>query len=142
VNHPKEIVLKPFFATVTALLIGLPTLCNALTLECKVPKTNSGGGYITELYVFQYDEATGKALAVDGAIMYYHDAPIPVRVSDDSAKKLVLSWTLQITTGSGQQSKMQYRASYFKQTKEIIVRAVPGGGYSNNFEGRGKCKAI
>jgi hypothetical protein len=134
-------VLKPLLAT-AAFLIGMPTLSHALTLECAIPKSNSGGGFITELYIFEYDEATGRALAADGAIIYYHDSPIPVEVTDDTSKKLVFSWTLQITSATGQLSKMQYRASYFKQTKDITVRAVPGGGYSDRFEGRGKCKVI
>jgi hypothetical protein len=115
----------------------------SLTLECKIPKSNAGGGYITDLYVFQYDEGTGKAVAADGLIYYYNDdQPMVVKVADDSAKKLVLTWNVQMTAGNGQMTKMQFRASYFKGDKSLIVRAVPGGGYSNDFEGRGKCKSI
>jgi hypothetical protein len=115
----------------------------SLTLECRIPKSNAGGGVITELYFFQYDEQTGKAVAADGVIYYYNDEqPMAVKVSDDTAKKLVFSWNIQITAGNGQLTKMQFRASYFKGDKSLIIRAVPGGGYSNDFEGRGKCKSV
>ncbi|MCX7289212.1 MAG: hypothetical protein NTW20_17155 [Rhodobacterales bacterium] len=111
-----------------------------MTLECKIADLTTGGGYITEVYAIQYDEAAGKALVADGLIMYVFDAPIPAKVADDTAKKLVFSWTVQLTNSSAQQLKMQFRASYFKETGKFTVRASPGGAYSNDFEGRGSCK--
>ncbi|MGL4239344.1 hypothetical protein [Tabrizicola sp.] len=135
-------VLRPLAAAVTALLaFALPS--HALTLECRIPTSSSGGGYITELYVFQYDEAAQKALASDGLILYYNDdQPVPAKVSADTANKLVLSWKVQMTNSTGQMTNMQYRAAYFKADKSVTIRATPGGGYTNSFEGRGKCKAV
>lgn len=128
-------------AVAALFLSTVPVL--SLTLECKIPKSNAGGGYITGLYVFQVDESSGKAVAADGLIYYYNDEqPMAVKVADASDKKLVLSWNVQITAGNGQLTKMQFRATYFKGDKSIVIRAVPGGGYSNDFEGRGKCKTI
>ncbi|WP_103255660.1 hypothetical protein [Tabrizicola aquatica] len=122
-------------------LSALPAL--SLTLECKVPQSNAGGGYITELYILQYDEAAGQAIVSDGLIMYYNDEqPMKAKVSEDTAKKLVLTWNVQMTNSTGQMTKMQFRASYFKADKTVTIRAVPGGGYANDFEGRGKCKSI
>lgn len=115
----------------------------ALTLECKVPQSNAGGGYVTELYILQYDEAAAQAIVSDGLIMYYNDEqPMKAKVSEDTAKKLVLTWNVQMTNSTGQMTKMQFRASYFKADKTVTIRAVPGGGYANDFEGRGKCKVI
>jgi hypothetical protein len=133
-------VLK-VLAAVSATLLSFALPAAALTLECRVDAGAAGGGYITDSYVFQYDVATGKALASDGWILHYYDAPIPAKVADDTAKKLVLTWTVQMTNSTGQQTKMLYRASYFKQSRQITVRAVPGG-YRNSFEGRGKCKTL
>lgn len=123
-----------------AAVLCLSGAASAMTLECKIADLSAGGGYVTEVYVIQYDEAAGKALAADGLIQYYFDAPIPAKVADDTAKKLVFTWTVQMTNRSAQQVKMQFRASYFKETKQITVRASPGGTYTNDFEGRGKCK--
>lgn len=131
-----------FLSAATTAFLCIPSLAGALTLECNVPESNSGGGYITDVYVFEYNENSGEAIVADGWIMHLHDAPIPARVTEDTSKKLAFSWTLNITNGAGQQTKMQYRAAYFKASKELLVRGTPGGGYGGNFEGRGKCKVL
>ena len=114
----------------------------ALTLECSIPQTSAGGGIITETYIFQHEDGAGTAVASDGVILYYFDAPIEVKVTDDSATKLVFSWNVKMTNNAGQQTKMIYRATYFRQTGKMTVRATPGGGYSNSFEGRGTCRSV
>jgi hypothetical protein len=126
---------------IAAIVATVASTAQALTLECRVSDLSRGGGYVTELYVFQYDEAAGKALAADGWIMEQFDAPIPAKVTDDTAKKLVFSWSLKMKSSSSQLLKMSYRASYFRDTGKFTVRASPGGAYSNDFEGRGSCKA-
>lgn len=131
----------PRFA-LAAFLLAFPTVSHALTLECTVPQSNSGGGYITELYILQYDEASGQAIVSDGLIMYHNnEQPMKAKVSEDTANKLVLTWNVQMTNSTGQMTKMQYRAAYFKANGKVTVRAVPGG-YSNNFEARGTCKPV
>lgn len=126
----------------SAALVALPSISQALTLECKVPASNAGGGYITEVYILQYNEASGEAIVSDGLILYYNkEQPMQAEVLEDSANKLVLTWNVQMTN-NGQMTKMQFRASYFRTNKSITVRAVPGGGYSNDFEGRGTCRAV
>jgi hypothetical protein len=137
-----ENAVKLFRFVATTALFCLPSSASALTLECKVPETNAGGGYITELYVFEYNESSGEAIVADGWIMHLHDAPIAARVSEDTNKKLALTWNLIITNSSGQNTKMQYRAVYYKGNKELVVRGTPGGGYGGDFEGRGKCKVL
>lgn len=117
-----------------------PTL--ALTLECTIPESTAGGGYITGLYVFQHDQGDRTAIASDAVILYYFEAPVEVRITDDSASKLVFSWNVPMTDRGGQQTKMLYRATYFRQNGQMTVRAVPGGGYSNSFEGRGTCRQV
>ena len=123
------------------LLSALPAA--SLTLECKIPESAAGGGYVTDLYVFEYDEDAGQAIVADALILNYNnEQPVVAKVSDDSEKKLVITWRVLLTNGTGQTANMQFRASYFKADKSVIVRASPGGDYSDNFEGRGKCKAI
>lgn len=122
-------------------LSSVPAL--SLTLECNITKSSAGGGYITDVYYFDYDEDKGKAYVSDALIYYFNDEqPMVAKVSEDTARKLVFSWNVQMTNGTGQMAKMLFRASYFKSEKTVTVRAVPGGGYSDNFESRGKCKAV
>ena len=130
-----------FLSAATALfLTAIPAF--SLTLECKIPKSNAGGGYVTDIYVFQHDKGSDQALVSDALIYYYNDEqPLAAKVSEDTARKLVLTWNVQMTNSTGQMTKMQFRASYFKADNKVIVRGVPGGGYANDFEGRGTCKA-
>jgi hypothetical protein len=115
---------------------------SALTLECVVPQSNAGGGYITETYIFQQDEAQGTALVSDALILYFFDAPITAKITDDTSKKLVFSWNVQMTNSVGQQTKMMFRGTYFRQNGQLTVRATAGSGYSSSFEGRGTCRQI
>ena len=127
----------------SSIFLAFPTISQALTLECTVPASNAGGGYITDLYILQYDDASGQAIVSDGLILYFNnDQPMQARVSEDTAKKLVLTWKVQMTNSTGQTANMQFRAAYFKADKTLLVRAAPGGDYSNSFEGRGRCKPV
>jgi hypothetical protein len=128
-------------------ILGVMIFCAAgpalaLTLECSIPQSTAGGGYITETYVFHHDKDDSTAVTSDAVILYYFDAPIEAKVSGDSTKKLVISWNVPMTNSTGQQTKMMYRATYFRQTGQMTVRATPGGGYASSFEGRGTCRQI
>lgn len=133
-------VLLRFLAAVFALSVSSVPAA-ASTLECKLPVTGAGGGYITGLYYVQHEEGSTEAIVSDEVIMYYNDEqPITARVSDDTDAKLVLTWNIQMTN-SGQMTKMQYRAAWFRKSGLLAIRAKPGG-YSNSFEGRGTCRAL
>jgi hypothetical protein len=127
------------FAAFTCALSG-PAL--AATLECSIPQSAAGGGYITETYVFHHDPGDRTAVVSDSVILYFFDAPIEARITDDSDRKLVISWDVPMSDRTGQQTRMVYRATYFRQNGQMTVRATPGGGYSNSFEGRGTCRAV
>lgn len=119
----------------------MPSL--ALTLECNMTKSSAGGGFITDVYFFDYDEAKGKALVADALIYHFAgEQPIAAVVSEDTKRKLVFTWRVKITTNTGQTANMQFRASYFKGDKTVLVRAAPGGDYVDNFESRGTCKPV
>jgi hypothetical protein len=126
----------------STLLLAIPSLSHALTLDCQLTPNAIARGAITERYVIQHDEGSAQAIVSDGVILYYNDSqPMTAKVSEDSGKKLVVTWNVQITNKTGQMTKMQYRASWFKADGNVIIRAVPGG-YSNDFEARGTCKKV
>jgi hypothetical protein len=124
-----------------AVLVATSSISQALTLDCAIKPNSDSLGYLTERYVFQYDEASGKAVASDALILHFNDAPLAAKVSDDTNKKLVLTWSVQLTNSTGQMTNMLFRASYFKADGSMIVRAVPSG-YANQFEARGSCKKV
>jgi hypothetical protein len=129
------------FLAFAAAFAFAPGLSQALTLDCALNPSASTGGWVTERYVLQYDAEQGTALASDAVILDYNEGPIEATVSDDTGKKLVLTWRIQTKSATGQQVNMIFRASYFKSNKAITVRAVPAG-YSNSFEARGTCKSL
>ncbi|MDP3197990.1 hypothetical protein [Tabrizicola sp.] len=127
----------------SAALMAFPSLLQALTLECSINRSNAGGGYITDVYILQHDAASGQAIVSDGLILYFNDEqPMTAQVAEDTAKKLVLTWKVRMTNRTGQTANMQFRASFFKGDQTLVVRAAPGGDYSNTFEGRGRCRPV
>lgn len=127
---------------ISSLLFAIPSFANALTLDCQLKPNSSTGGWVTERYVIQYDGPSDQAIVSDGVILSYNDnQPITAKVAEDSARKLVVTWNLQMTNKIGQMTKMQFRAAYFKAEGTVTVRAVPGG-YDNSFEARGHCQAV
>ena len=126
----------------STLLFAIPSISQALTLECTLKPNANVLGVITERYVIQSDEGSGQAIVSDGIILYYNDnQPMAAKVSEDSARKLVVTWNVQMTNSTGQMTKMQYRASWFKADGRVVIRAVPGG-YTNDFEARGTCRKV
>jgi hypothetical protein len=112
----------------------------AATFDCAIKAGADSGGWITDRYVFDVDDAAGSAQAADAIAQHFTGGPVNARLTDSTSKKIVISWGVQMTNGSGQQTKMQYRAAIFLADKSVIVTAAPGGGYSNRFEARGKCQ--
>lgn len=122
-----------------AALICAVGQAQATVLECKLNPGSAGGGYVTELYYFEFAEGDDKASAADALIQYYNKGPVVAKISSNTAKKLAISWKVQITNSTGQQTNMQFRAAYFKGNKSVTVRATPPG-YANSFEARGTCR--
>lgn len=127
--------------SVVAFLLASSTASFALTLDCALKQLASNGDFVSTQYVLQFDESSGQALASDPLILAVNGTPVVAEVSENSKSKLVLTWALLLTNSTGQTTKMQYRAAYFKADDQIILRAVPGG-YSNQFEARGRCRQI
>jgi hypothetical protein len=125
-----------------ALFVPIAAMSQALTLDCQVQTNASSGGYVTERYVFQHDDGASEAIVSDGLILYHNDnQPMTARVPEDTARKVVFAWNVQMTNSTGQMTKMQFRAAYFRTDGTLTVRAVPGG-YNNSFEGRGRCRML
>ena len=120
-------------------LLAAPAYADVL--ECKLKPNADSGGWVTELYYFEYDAGTGTARVEDAVIHSEEGGPIAATISEDTQKKLVLTWDVTMTNSTGQTTRMLFRAAYFKADGSVIVRAVPSG-YVDKFEARGKCKKV
>jgi hypothetical protein len=142
VKKRESVTMWKSLAAVGLVATSMAAPAFAVTLECSIPQSVAGGGYITETYVFHHDPGDSTAVVSDGVILYFFDAPIEARITGDSDRKLVISWEVPMSDRTGQQTRMAYRATYFRQNGQMTVRATPGGGYTNSFEGRGTCRQV
>jgi hypothetical protein len=137
-NVESVIVLKTMLFTTLLALTALPL--QARVLDCAIKTGASQNGFITDRYIFEIDEAAGKATGLDGAIQEINGGPIEAKLSAND-KKLGVSWSLKMTTTTGKSIRMMYRASYVKASNAVQISVQPGGGeYSGGFEARGSCK--
>ena len=120
------------------LALTLPAVASAAPVRtyCEV---NKGQGSIANQLFFEVDAARNDALVVDGIILHFVGQPIKAEISENSAKKMTLKWSVKMTNNRGQQTKMSYRAAILKDTNRVLVHAQPHG-YRNNFTARGRCQ--
>jgi hypothetical protein len=126
----------------TALALAIaPSLASAEVVYCTMALgPDIQGGYIAPDFEVKLDAGTGEALVIDGIIMAYNKKkPAVAKVSANTDTKLKLSWSVFTVSDSGQRTKMNYRATIFREKKQVQVLAQPVG-YSNNFTGNGQCE--
>lgn len=132
------IVMKNIILATVLTMGALPL--QASVLDCTINAGASQNGFITDRYIFEVDEAAGKATALDGAIQQINGGPIDAKLSAND-KKLGVTWTLKMKATTGQVIRMMYRASYVKATRAVQISAMPGGGdFAGGFNARGSCK--
>ena len=108
-------------------------------IACSLQPSKHTGALFSEAFAFGVDGPV--AVIGDPLSMRFNNGqPVQGRVTEDTAKKLVVSWSSRMTSRSGQQTVMLYRAAWFRSTGKVTVTAKPSG-YSNAFEARGICSA-
>lgn len=113
----------------------------AEVLECNLKTNASSGGWVTEIYYFEYEPNGTKARVYDGVIEHFEGAPVGADITENTAKKMVFNWSLA-TNNQGQTIRMRFRAAYFKTNKSVNIRAFPDSAYVGEFTGEGKCKIV
>lgn len=118
--------------------LGLfPLAAEATVYKCDV---NPGHdlSWITEVYWFEIDDASGKLEVIDGLIKYFVDKPVEAKVLSKTDKKLVFSWSVFVLNDLGQRAKMNFRSTLFFDKLMFRVAAKPQS-YLNDYEGYGTC---
>ena len=130
-----------FGAAVLGLVLGLAGSAGAQVYDCAISVGASQNGFITNRYIFDYDADAVSVKVLDGIIQHEKGGPIPGKVASETSKKLGFTWSVKMSTNSGESIRMAYRASFIKATKAMQISAVPeGGNYSGGFDARGSCK--
>lgn len=120
-------------------LQGVAGLAQAAVYECGFSNVANHDGWITDRYVFDYDEAAGKAVVEDAVILALLGEPVAARSVEETKGKVVFVWEVLANDVTGQQTRMLYRAAWFKGEGFMRITATPQG-YSNSYKAEGTCR--
>lgn len=129
-------MLKVCGAVGLAIGLMLPGLAAADTYECKLAREASG--YVPQVFYFGIEAGATTAKVDDGIIEYFNKSPMDAPVTKDTDAVLKFNWAVLMINGSGQRTKMAYKATFFRADGSIDIFARPAG-YGNDFSSRGSC---
>lgn len=121
-------------------LILMAQAASAKTYLCQMAPGGDVGGYITEVYAFDVNEKTQKVVVDDGVIEYFNNGPLEAFSAKITAAKITFNWDVKAVNGSGQRTKLSFRAALFMADMRLRISMRPIG-YTNDYEAYGKCRA-
>jgi hypothetical protein len=130
--------IKFFAAALLGLAFATPAAA-VQVLDCAIPIRGGNHGWLTDRYIFTYDDKAGTATVVDGIIQDIFGKPIEAKPKVVSANQTAFSWTVMDKNSRNNAVKMLYRATLLKADNSMIVAGKPAG-FFESFESRGSCK--
>lgn len=112
----------------------------AAEYECDIRLNGLNGG-IAPVLIFSTNKEESDIFVYDGMIKHYHGKPLQGKIAVANTKRITFKWSVDVVSDSIGQSmpRIDYRATYLKQTRKITVTGRPAG-WDNLFSGTGKCK--
>lgn len=129
---------RPFACAISLLLLATPSLAREV-YECKFPLVGNNMGYLPDTVILAREDGSDTVSLVDPFIQSMKGGPIELKVAEENAKKLSISWPLMLQSTTNEYVKMQYRISIQKSSLSASISGRPQG-FSNNFSAQGKCK--
>lgn len=134
-------VLKVAFAgAISLMLLATPTLAREV-YECNFPTVGNNMGYLPDVVMLAREDGNDTISVVDGYIQSVKGGPIELKVAEENAAKLSVSWPLMLQSRTNDYVKVQYRISIQKSSLAASLSGRPAG-FSNNFSAQGKCKRL
>jgi hypothetical protein len=130
----------PFVCAISVLLLATPSLAREV-YECKFPRVGNNMGYLPDLVMLARENGSDTVSVVDGFIQDVKGGPIELKVAEENAAKLSVSWSLMLQSSNNDYVKVSYRISIQKASLNASLSGQPQG-YSNNFTAQGKCKRL
>lgn len=114
---------------------------NAAVLDCTY-KTNDKS-YITDRYLFAYEQGHPDASVIDGYIKYKLGKPMGAKL-ETKGDTLVFTWKIQVKDMYNTTATMYYRNTLNAKTMTAKMSAVAGGvpGDAITFSASGKCDVV
>jgi hypothetical protein len=125
------------------LSIGLSAIRAAAqdVLECRFPTIGNNMGYLPDTVVLAYEPGNENVTVADPFIQSVKGGPIDLKIAEESAAKLSISWPLMLQSRTNTYIKMQYRISIQKRSLAASLTGRPQG-FSNTFTAQGTCKRL
>lgn len=121
-----------------AMMAALATPAAAQRWFCNLQMSDQQLGWIPPDIII--DKAgDGTFVVQDGLMQSYGVDSVKPKVVEDTDARIVLRWSVDATSSTGQIIRMAYRATIFRDTNKIRLYGNDGA-YANDFEGRGTCK--
>ena len=111
----------------------------AKVLDCAFSIASGNLGWLSDRYIFDYDDKAGTVLVLDGLIQQSVGKPIAGKPKVVSAKQTAFTWTVLSKNTVGTYVKMVMRATFFKADNSMIIAGKPAG-FLESFDQRGTCK--
>lgn len=124
----------------SVLLLATPSLAREV-YECNFPKVGNNMGYLPDVVMLAREDGSDTISVVDGFIQSVKGGPIELKVAEENAAKLSVSWPLMLQSSNRDYVKVLYRISIQKSSLAASVTGRPAG-FSNNFTAQGKCKRL
>ena len=129
-----------FACAISVLLLATPTLAREV-YECNFPKVGNNMGYLPDVVMLAREDGSDTISVVDPYIQGMKGGPIELKVAEENAAKLSVSWPLMLQSTSRDYVKVLYRISIQKSSLAASLTGRPAG-YANNFTAQGKCKRL
>lgn len=131
--------MKKLLASIA--LMALPAMASAESYKCTT--TNYGnGGWVSNLFYFDYDPKTNTATAIDYYINEVHDAPIKVDWKQRSENSYQFNWKVKgVKASNGGGAILSYRFILFKDRMAFSLNGQ-NHGYENVISARGTCERV
>lgn len=134
---------KPLFSMIFALACSATTAALADQFLCELKSQGRDFGYVAPDVFVDLAQDGSAATVDDGIIRNFtkHDKGIAAKIVENTDKRLVLRWSVDLRDSTGQGARMGYRLTIFRDKLTARINGTPMG-YANNFEGRGTCKKV
>ena len=129
-----------FAGLISVLLIATPSLAREV-YECKFPTVGNNMGYLPDVVMLAREDGSETISVVDGIIQAMKGGPIELKVAEENAAKLSVSWPLMLQASTKDYVKVLYRISIQKSSLAASISGRPAG-FTNNFSAQGKCKRL
>ena len=134
----KGLIVRRLNWMVAATIAALPWGAFAETVDCAVNPGTSNNGWISDRYPIVIDPENGAVKVDDGNIQYYVKKPVDGVLTKHGEKHMAVSWRFDVGSDTGKCFRMEYRATYFRDSNRFAVYAKPPG-YYETYGAQGSC---